>query len=805
MSSPEKRDGGLGAEGPTRQPLISASTPNKSFAWDDADFTEGDLLVSNSPPVKTGRTSSPPYRNTRLEDIRARELEAALRYPDEPPERSAAQDSPGHNRSSGSAGRHSPQGRPINRTNTKLEEIRAREIESLSRRAVATARLDEIRERNAEARSRSSSPEISRKSSNEVFRESPLLDHRPAKPWSRPLLEDSEQLPDTPATLLKRPSPEVDGSDARAKEESEGGRTASKDSGRHTLSRGDSHDLLRRLARAASTSPAPEQQTARRAAKESPNPVLETEKETTFRDLRKERNVEELADRPKTVGFAGLRREPSAESVSDKQSKRSSLALSDNDPTERIKGEEQLFAPMDNHSERGSIRAPSPASEAEGDVEETPRPVRTDPLTQPTPKVTGAYVETPATVKVERLEDLSLPAVIEPGQEGTSSGSQSAAGRGRNVEISVRKPKQIASAEGDRGAARAKPQPRSFRRAQSLPRARSPLINSVRPPTVRDDLLEIQRVYQIEDSTLDDLEGFFGSQDQSPDVTSADQGADSAPIKMEKSEMQDSRTDGKNSKEINRIGRSLESIRTARKGIERLEDEVSKANEAGHHAADIKAEMADPHHHTHSDHVASTCPICVAGPASNVVAYVHVPLPRLWRRSPTFKLTFLGLVVSLLSLWYVAESTMCALYCKPQYCYPGKPCNWSYDDPFWGYAIPVKLDQWTTGGQGRVLVQRLRPEIADWVADVWDVVTGTDIRTVDTRGYDWDQRRQHRRRMVKKGLVKPFVYVERPEDRDKYEAWRRARVAKEEADARREMGYPDYEEEETMAADERVR
>jgi hypothetical protein len=803
-SSPEKRNDNPGANGPTDEPPISAPTPNKSFAWDDADFTAGDLLVSNSPPVKTGRTSSPPYRNTRLDEIRARELEAALKYPDEPPEPPITEDSSSHRRSSGSIEAHSPQSRPLGRTNTKLDEIRAREIESLSRRAVATARLDEIRERNAEARSRSSSPEIPRKSSREVVRESPLLDGRPPQPRSGPLPDDGEHIPDTPITIFRGPSPEVNKSDARAEQEAERSRAASKDSKRDPISRVDSHDLLRRLARATSTSPAPEHQTNKFDAKGARDPALEPGKESTFRNPRKERNAEKAADRPKAVGFAGLRREPSTESVSDKQSKRSSLALSDNDPTERIAGEMQLFAPTDNHSERGSIRAPSPEPEMEDDVEETPRPVRIDPLTQPTPKVTGAYVETPATVKVERPED--IPAILEPGREGTSTDSV-AATRGRKVEISIRKPSHTSSAEGDRDAARAKSQSRSFRRAQSLPRARSPLINSVRPPTVKDDLLEIQRTYQIEDSTLDDLEGFFASQDKSPDPASPDQDAkpEPDPIKVEITETQDFLTDQKNTKAINRIGRSLESIRTARKGIERLEDEVSKAKEAGQKAPASKTEMADPQHQTHSDHIASTCPICLAQPPSNMVAYVHVPLPRLWRRRPTFRLTFLGFVVALLSLWYLAESTMCAFYCKPQYCYPGKPCNWSYDDPFWGYAIPVKLDQWTTGGKGRVLVQKVRPEISDWVADVWDVVTRTDIRTVDTRGYDWVQRRQHRRRMLKKGFAKRFVEIERPEDREKYEAWRRARIAKEEADARREMGYPDNDEEETMAADEKLR
>jgi hypothetical protein len=799
MSSPEKRN----ANGPSDGPPISDPTPNKSFAWDDADFTAGDLLVSNSPPVKTGSTVNQSHRNTRLDEIRALEVEAELNYSDEQPDFNT-EESASRMRTAGGAGNHSPQTRHTTRTNTKLDEIRAREIESLSKRAVATARLEEIRERNAEARSRSSSPEMPRKSSKEVFRESPLLEDRHPKLRARTLLDDSGQMPDIPGALAHQPSSDSHRSEDRAEQTSEDNRATTKDLPRESAHRVDSHDLLRRLARATSTSPAPEKQTADPDAKDLQDRALDRDnepKEPTIRDFKKERNAQKAADRPKAVGFAGLQREPSTDSISDKQSKRSSLALSDSDPTERIEREMQLFAPMDNHSERGSIRAPSPDSEMEDDVGETPRPLKIDPLTQPTPKVTGAYVETPATVKIEKLE--GIPAIVEPSREGASI--KLATSRGRKVEISLRNPTQTLSADGDKAAPRANSQSRSFRRAQSLPRARSPLINSVRPPTVKDDLLEIQRTYQIEDSTLDDLEGFFASQDRALEAMLPNQEAEAVPLKIEATEAQEALSDQKNSKAIKRIGRSLESIRTARKGIERLEDEVSKAKEAGHKMPVVKSEMIDFQHHVDSDHVASTCPICLVQMSSNMVAYVHLPLPRLWRRNPTFRLTFLGFVVSLLSLWYAAESSMCALYCKPQYCYPGKPCNWSYDDPFWGYAIPVKLDQWTTGGQGRALYQKAQPEFADWVADVWDVVTGTDIRTVDTRAYDWDQRRQHRRRLRKRGLLKPFVEPERPEDREKYAAWERARIAKEEADARREMGYPEYEEEETMAADERVR
>jgi hypothetical protein len=111
----------------------------------------------------------------------------------------------------------------------------------------------------------------------------------------------------------------------------------------------------------------------------------------------------------------------------------------DDDPTNRIEGERSLFAPGSNtewelHSDRGSMRSPSPApileSEDEDeeeaamtkhqkkpndtekfndaeksdddekpiDIDATPRPPKKtfDPLSMPTPKIIGAYVETPA-------------------------------------------------------------------------------------------------------------------------------------------------------------------------------------------------------------------------------------------------------------------------------------------------------------------------------------------------------------------------------------------------------------------------
>jgi hypothetical protein len=141
---------------------------------------------------------------------------------------------------------------------------------------------------------------------------------------------------------------------------------------------------------------------------------------------------------------------------------------------------------------------------------------------------------------------------------------------------------------------------------------------------------------------------------------------------------------------------------------------------------------------------------------------------------------------------------MCHYYCRPEYCAAGQVCDWSPDDPYFGYAIPVKLDQWTTGGQGRALAARLGEEASDWLADAWDSLTGTDIAAVDTRYLTFEQKRQHRRRLRKRGLVRPWR--EPPEHKAKLDAWRSAREVRE----AREMGYAE-EEDESMSGDEAVK
>ncbi|KAL1874388.1 hypothetical protein VTK73DRAFT_361 [Phialemonium thermophilum] len=760
---------------------------NKSFAWQaDEDFTAGDVQVSDSPPVKSSSSSartevtrdgridankrsfeSNKYRsrNGKIDEIMALEAEAAARFPEEaledhiPTQRA--------DRDNGFKARY------LARTNHKIDEIRSLEMEPLSKKDLAATKLEEIREANARFHSKTLSPDVSRKTRTDGFRDLPGLDTGPLQTTiERITVQEDEPVLDPPATIFRRPA-----STLATTERDDLGPTGS-------ISRDSSHELLRQLSRAASNSPAPlKEQTVSARPKASRHRTGSDKSEGGSPE--KKPASDKAADDPKPrVGFAGLRREPSAESTSDK---RSSLALSDSDPTERIARELQLFEPQENFSEKGSIRAPSPESD---DAEETPKPARTDPPTLPTPKVTGAYVETPVTVKVEKFEDIPRSMVIERGQS-KSTGDKELLIRGRRPHLSSERSAHSLSVNSSRGTLRPSSVLRG-RRVRSLPRVRPRLSNSARPPTVKDDLLEIHKAHQIEDSTLDDFNDFLAvQQNTSPEAQKKDTKGEGT---REECTMQDqSRRENKELEAYDRMNRALKTgllgIRTAKRGIERLEDKVSNA----------EVESSKPQD-THSSQ--APCPICLASPPSNTVAYLHLPIPRLWRRQPTFQFTLLGLVIFVVSLWSIAESAMCMLYCKPASCYPGQPCAWSHDDPTWGYAIPVKLDQWTTGGRGRALATKWGIELEDWSADVWDAMTGTDLLQIDPSQLTWEQRKRHRRRLMKHGLIKPTTL--RYEDKEKYDAWSAAAAAEEKAAAYRAMGYVTGEDE-SMMSDEAIR
>ncbi|KAI1744179.1 hypothetical protein F4680DRAFT_284169 [Xylaria scruposa] len=734
----------------------TAISPEKSMNWHlDADFTAGDLQFSNSPRITIRKPSSDMTHQTglsgshrsndKINQIRQREVEAErMTFSESAP--------------------------VVKQMTNRLDEIRALEMEASSRRAVASSRLDEIKIRNSEPRSES--PETHDNLHKKPAETAVHLDNvrqDTFKPGSD-VESIGEAIRDTPIVVFKNSTDKTLGaSDRNGSREN--------DHKRGVLSRSDSHDLLRRLARATSSSPKEKQEETEQDKRNHLIDKTDTAQLSEARNLTRSsllsgegrpRSLEVKNSKDRlTVGFADLKRIPSSDSIEEK---RLSMPASEIDPTDRITAELNLFAPLDNYSEKGSIRAPSPVP-SEPVNEETPRPPKIDPLTQPTPRVSGAYVDTPATVRVKGEEAATT-------QRLTSNLSPTK---------SIINPSRTRS--GKRSGTRSSSVPTASRRSRSSSRRRRPLINTAKPPTVREDIIAILRSNNIDDSTLENLGSILADQevdDQDPERMVNDTALkveDGLDVKLEMSDRE------RELETYDRMSKSLQTgllgIRSAKKGIERLEDKVSH-----------KGGKDDQ---THTKAVSSAPPLAQPSKLPDEVTTVFIPVPRLYRTNPKFKLTRLGIATIWVMIWYALECIFCYLYAGPEYiCTPTIPCDWSPNEPYFPYTMPFMLDEWATGGKGRAVALKVGEEVGDILAEISDWATNTDFTQSDERYMDVWQRKRHKRRLRKHALipkwVEPLGYKAR------FPEWQAAMAAKEVA---QELGFD--EEDETMSADEIVR
>lgn len=713
-------------------------------------------------------------RNTKLDEIRERETEAESKIPI--PDRHLAK-----------------------LRNTKLDDIRQREADGLSKRQAAAARLEEIREQNAMPRLVSSAVKKSHQpnwlppgdASKAV---SGSREAKPVSPVKTQYGAGGVRLPDTPVTVYKsRHDREGNGGAAGGRNDAgpaskenrnvlrEGSKPGAATSG---VSRVDLQQLGRRIS---SSSPRPEQETKRGALTRRGNKSRSSTSDNIGgrrRPITRDPKDGDTKSARPTVGFAGLRRTRSTESTG---SKRSSIH-SEGDPVDRIEAEAKLFALTDNHSERGSVRAPSPFpeikdSEDDGGLEATPRARKDDLLSMPTPRVTGAFVETPAPAPEsarERIEKFdSDMAAKDPLLSRRATLIKSTRQKGRETDS-----RDTASDPGtsDTEQITTKPAPPLRRRAHSLPRPRQPLKNSANPPSVKDDVRELRRINNIEDSTVDDFDDMLDGHPNLaaevaalPDgVPSTDDGGDddTFDLKMERSLLEQENVAEKKAGASGRdedqhkggalikddiatyermnksLTRSLYSVHDARRGMERLGDSL-----ANDHHEKMPETTGPVEKQPESDQRrdAAARGIDAAKANTTVITYIQVPVPRLYSRKPYFHLTVLGLITLALSVWGLLESGMCAVYCSPSSC-GSPPCVWSYDDPSFGKALPVKIDQWVTGGAGREGFNIAAEQFGDWLADVLDSAHGRDIRDVNIADLSFEGKRSHRRRLRKKGF-----------------------------------------------------
>lgn len=733
-------------------------SPEKSYDWNfDADFTAGDLQVSDSPRIKLGRNGStvggsfpadsPKYKwkNNKLDEIR--ELETRAANADIPEDESSM----------------GPK-----RTNSKLDEIRAREMVASSPRILAEGRLEEIRARNAEARSRSTSPEEV-KSAN---KQSPTV-----PPSSRSAARNREK----------------DKISARVAITNTGtGSSTDKDQVSPEYQppvQDDSYDLLRQLEQATSsrtssnTSPKPterqqhiESTSAQAFEKHDGTGPRSTREARQSRDMRAKSSMDRL-----TVGYAGLHKVSSGESIG---SKRQSLH-SETDPVDRIEAEKKLFDMLDNYSEKNSTRASSPVFSEKSDaiVDETPKAnKRADPLSLPTPRVTGAYVETPATVKAERDDEWIDIESDTPKPRKATQGRHSKETKDLKTKEQGDEPSEEAAMMTGQPSASPTRRPKPRRRKQ-------PLVNTANIPSVRDDIRAILVKHSIDDSTLDDFEGLLDGQDI--DDHELEKLVDDSVMKIEEDMKLSGLTDRERELQTyDRMSKTLQTgllgIRSAKQGIERLEDKVSHSEPNG------ILNQVDLDLKVFGGSASSQPPSQVVGNVTNIT------WPTLYRRHPRFRLTPLGMIAFLFTLWYTIESIFCRLYVEQYDCPRGMVCDWSPNEPYFPYAAPFMLDEWATGGRGRALTWRVGDELGDLGAEVYDWATGHDFTNDEVMYMNVWERKRHRRRLGRRGLY--WKWTEPVQFRHKFQTWRNAWTERQRAIEEGEAIWID----ESMSGDQRL-
>lgn len=797
---------------PTRR--SPTRSPEKSYAWEiDDDFTAGDLQVSNSPMIRVANTS----KNSKLAEIQQLEKDhtgeiSGLSMPSSARQAIsrkvddiiAKQNTP------------TPQKKWLASGRAKIDEVQQLEKEGLSRRQYAAARLEEIKEQNGMRRSFSPGEQAAR-------RQQDLAAATGSSPGSA-----SKSRSTWRAAQSSLSPPRSD---------------------RNVSSEGH-RDLLRQLARGTSASPHADNRAAQTTAEDGVTSTSPDSKRnlgskndiragslrrTSDNDTRRVSGGSSTSSTHparQVVGFTGLWGGKSRSSSGSSKSKRSSMN-SEPDPTARLDSEMKLFAPADNYSERGSQRAPSPMPEDDEEsdraADATPKPTKPDPLSMPTPQIVGAYVETPVTARAARQAQPRSRSKLREAQSATTDMENVFLDKPKDEESPSKRvlsrEDTIRATRDTKPARQTRPKSQSRSRSRSASRPRPPLRNTAALPTARQDLLELQAMHDMDDATIDDLERIFAAnkeltageilkvvqdlpatEDELDDIVKRERGIQ---VKREASvEAAFEKMNKDMAKAMPNVDKEVASLR------ESVQAEKATRKVSAEKAAQVKIEESSPkptfekpqkvpkptdeHEHHHHKHVLSQeCPLCVAAPKQgSIIAYIHFPIPRFYHRQPNFRLTLLGLLVTVLSVWYAVESAACAKYCRPQICTPNAPCVWSFDDPTFGYAMPVKADQWITGGRGRAVANHLVEEARDWMADLADAALGRSIQNVDTSNMSFEAKRRHRRRMGKKGLLTP-PREPSPETKAKWEGWKRERVARE-----NQRNY--YEETEAIGEDERI-
>ncbi|KAF1978579.1 hypothetical protein BU23DRAFT_549999 [Bimuria novae-zelandiae CBS 107.79] len=525
---------------------------------------------------------------------------------------------------------------PYRPRNTVLDDIRQREIESLKEQGVATSQLDRIRERSPEEMRRSRP--ASTKSANEQTTgtapepESPTQDlsnlrlHKRTNSWQamgKAPAVMAQGTENSPIVMYKKSSETIGVVDSRllANQATPARRPPNR--------RDDSHDLLRRLARASST-PSPGR--------------IETSRPQTA-------PTKQIGSSSQTAVTETSHPVPSTRETSG------AIGANEIAADRRNTGEEQ------HQPDQKSSNVQTP-----NDIEATPKPAERSMLNPKTPRVMGAWVDT--IIETPGPSNLQRPS--ETSQSSTSP-------RKRSPRKQLAQESQLAQQE--------KEQEQVPPKVSKLDLPRSVLDAIVEEARAGGH----RRPTDYGDSTINSLEELIAPMAEASESGDPDEDTIGVDVPTAAPRNEAERRRQEELSHIRQMDQKLRSTRTSlrdtSRGIRRVEEQMER--DLSHDATDVAERSPDSARIVYRDY---KCPCVEDGHAQSSLTNSLKRLFYDARLKPTRRgwgLTWLSIALLTLLTWFVLENICCEIWGHHTYAssYTGYGVVWGA--PEYPYVLPT--------------------------------------------------------------------------------------------------------------------
>ena len=565
---------------------------------------------------------------------------------------------------------------PIRLRNVAMNKLRDSEIDTLEKRAVTTSRLGELREKGSQE-SLGTSRNLRRSSGNST---QPRIEGKKPRFESESSYEEGgAPIPDTPVVIYKTNSEATAGDGDTLGE----GRRGSLQRPRHE--RQDSRDILQRLARATSASPAPAQ----------PNSEPQRSEATA------------AGRNPEPLRAAG---EQSADKIPKSARGQQSGAEGDNLSNKLMNEKQSIdFAVPSRPSARLQTPQVTGGWVDHTISEETPRGSMLNANLK-TPFVTGAWIDTPLptggrgppmpTPNFEDDKDFILEG-NETRKLATSDLIKKLSPKSEKEPLrNSGRPLPKSALEHVLNAAKASLDPSNNREKPSIS---VPTSDSDEDPPLQ---LGESTIQSLEDILAEDTEI---SSPPSPPVSEEDQVEEHSPRSAEIKPY---------TRQLSRLSSLIPSMRAAKKQIAHIERAVAQSTQSPIPTKQPEGECTEAGEFHDFIWPCERCgcsarSITIAdgsgGFPKSLITFnfkadmttLEIPIPRLWRWRegdwrPRF--TWLGLVLFIGWSWWLAEGWMCDIYCHPLYAHSYKGYGVDINSPEPPFVLEKMLWRWLSVG-----------------------------------------------------------------------------------------------------------